>query len=126
MGTLLRKALATTQLRAAFDRVYANNGQPGVDGVSVSDFGARLGFELRELQADVLGGRHQPHPLKRLWLRSPDKPPRPIGIPTVRDRVMQSAVAQLITPLLEAEFEECSFAYRQGRSVRMAVERTCP
>ena len=123
MGTLLRKALATTQLRAAFDRVHDNNGQPGVDGVTVGDFGVQVGLELHTLQAEVLGGHYQPHPLKRLWLSRPDKAPRPIGIPTVRDRVLQTAVAQVINPLLEAEFEECSFAYRQGRSVRMAVER---
>ena len=123
MGTLLRKALATTELRAAFGRVHENNGQPGVDGVSVSDFGVQVGLELRVLQANVLGGHYQPHPLKRLWLPRPDKAARPIGIPTVRDRVLQTAVAHVINPLLEAEFEECSFAYRQGRSVRMAVER---
>lgn len=123
MGTLLRQALTLTRLRAAFERVAQNNGQPGVDGLTVDAFGLRLESKLAHLQTEVLGGRYQPFPLARVWLPRPNKPPRPLGIPTVRDRVLHTALAQTITPLLEAEFEDCSYAYRQGRSVRMAVER---
>lgn len=123
MGTLLRQALTLTHLRAAFERVAQNNGQPGVDGVSVDAFGLRLEPQLAQLQTEVLGGRYQSAPLARVWLPRPGKAPRPLGIPTVRDRVLHTALVQTITPLLEAEFEDCSFAYRQGRSVRMAVER---
>lgn len=123
MATLLRQALALTRLRTAFERVQQNNGQPGVDGVTVDQYGVRLEQKLVHLQAAVLGGRYQPDPLARVWLPRPGKTPRPLGIPSVRDRVLQTALAQTITPLLEAEFEDCSYAYRQGRSVRMAVER---
>lgn len=123
MATLLRNALTLSQLRAAFARVEENNGQPGVDGVAIARFGARLGDELQALRLEVLGGRYRPLPLKRLWLPRPGRTPRPLAVPAVRDRVLQTAVAQVLTPLCEAEFEECSFAYRQGRSVRMAVER---
>ncbi len=123
MGTLLRQSLTLTRLRAAFARVRENNGQPGVDGVGVEQFSQGLAERLESLRTDVAGGRYQPSPLKRVWLPRPGKPPRAIGIPVVRDRVLQTAVAQTLTPLLEAEFEECSYAYRHGRSVRMAVER---
>ena len=123
MAALLRKALATSVLRAAFERVRENRGQAGVDGVTVDDFVPTLAHNISTLQTTVLGGHYHPQPLKRLWLQQPGKTPRPIGIPTVRDRVLQTAVTRTITPLVEAEFEECSYAYRQGRSVRMAVER---
>lgn len=123
MGTLLRQAMTLTRLRAAYDRVAQNNGQAGVDGISVDDFAAGLAQRLGYLQSLVLGGNYQPDALLRLWLPRPGKAPRPLGIPTVRDRVLHTALAQTLTPLLEAEFEDCSFAYRQGRSVRMAVER---
>lgn len=123
MGALLRQALTLTRLHEAFARVSANHGQAGVDGVEIESFAAELASRLAGLRADVLGQRYQPAPLKRIWLPRPGKAPRPLGVPTVRDRVLQTAVAQTITPLLEAEFEECSYAYRQGRSVRMAVER---
>jgi len=123
MAAHLRRALSLANLRIAFDRVKANAGQPGVDGQSVEDFGVLFIANLKALQAEVLGGRYCPQPLKRVWLPRPAKPPRPLGVPTVRDRVLQTAVAVMLTPILEAEFEDCSFAYRQGRSVRQAVER---
>ncbi|MBU0500020.1 MAG: CRISPR-associated endonuclease Cas1 [Gammaproteobacteria bacterium] len=123
MGVLLRQALTLTRLRAAYERVLKNHGQPGVDGVDVETFGHGLMEKLQALRTEVLGGHYRPSPLKRLWLPHPGKAPRPLAIPTVRDRVLHTAVAQTLNPLLEAEFEECSFAYRQGRSVRMAVER---
>lgn len=123
MGALLRQSLTLTRLRSAYAKVRENNGQPGVDGVNVGAYAHGLEAELQSLRLAVLGGGYRPQPLKRLWLPRPGKTPRPIAIPVVRDRVLQTAVAQTLTPLLEEEFEECSFAYRQGRSVRMAVER---
>lgn len=124
MARWLRLALPMTRLKAALDRVVDNRGAPGVDGVTVFDFAAQGQAALAELQGDVVCGRYTAQPLRRAWLpRLDGKPPRPLGIPTVRDRVIQTAVAQTLAPLLEAEFEECSYAYRQGRSVRMAVER---
>lgn len=123
MAGLLRQALALTRLRTAFERVSQNNGQAGIDGIGVDDFGVGLAQKLSHLQNQVLSGRYEPDALLRVWLPRPGKAPRPLGIPTVRDRVLQTALRQTINPLLEAEFEDCSFAYRQGRSVRMAVER---
>ena len=123
MGGLLRQALMLSRLREAYTSVRDNNGMPGVDGVGVDVFGQELDAHLRILSTEVAGGRYQPAPIKRVWLPRPGKSSRPLGVPTVRDRVLQKALAQVITPLLEEEFEECSYAYRRGRSVRMAVER---
>lgn len=123
MAGLLRQSLAHARLREAWGRVRENNGQPGVDGVRVEDFERSLSRELDALRHEVLGARYRPAPLKRLWLPREGKLPRPIGIPVVRDRLLQTAVALTLTPILEGEFEDCSYAYRKGRSVRMAVER---
>lgn len=123
MAALLRQALTLPRLRAAYARVRDNNGQPGVDGIDVDTYGHGIEADYLALRLEVLGGRYRPLPMKRLWLPRPGRTPRPLAVPTVRDRVLQTAVALTLTPLLEAEFEECSYAYRQGRSVRMAVER---
>ncbi len=123
MAAYLRKALTYRQLSAAFERVRENRGGPGMDGITLDEFSSGVAARFQQLQAEVLGGRYRPQPLKRIWLARPGKPPRPLGVPAVRDRVLQTAVAQVINPLLETEFEECSYAYRQGRSVRQAVER---
>ena len=113
MAALLRQSLTLPRLRAAYARVHDNNGQPGVDGIDVETYGQRLEADLPVLRLEVLGGRYRPLPLKRLWLPRPGKAPRPLAVPTVRDRVLLTAVALTLTPLLEAEFEECSYAYRQ-------------
>jgi CRISP-associated protein Cas1 len=123
MGALLRLCLTDARLREAWARVRDNHGQPGADGISVETFEAERSHQLYLLRREALAGRYRPQPLLRAWLARPDKAPRPLGIPAVRDRVLQTAVAQTLEPRLEDEFEACSYAYRRGRSVRMAVER---
>lgn len=123
-GPLLRKALTRSQLLAAWEKVRANNGCAGVDGVSVEAFASGVQARLDALRAAVLGGRYLALPLLRLWLpRSEGKAPRGLAVPCMADRVLQTSLAMVLQPLFEAEFEDCSFAYRQGRSVRQAVER---
>jgi CRISP-associated protein Cas1 len=121
--SLSRQSLTLNRLKAAFAKVQSNSSAAGIDGVSPNDFGVNLIAELRVLQTEVLGGTYVPLPLRRAWLRVPDKKPRPLAIPAVRDRVLQTAVAQVLMPIFEAEFEDCSFAYRQGRGVRNAIDR---
>lgn len=123
MAGLLRQSLTHARLREAWKRVRSNGGQPGVDGISIEDFETGHLPALDLLRQEVLGNRYHASELKRIWLPRKGKSPRPIGIPVVRDRVLQTAVALTLAPIFEAEFEECSYAYRKGRSVRMAVER---
>lgn len=123
MNALLRQALTMTALKAARDRVYENHGCAGVDGQTVQDFAARGDFALRSLAGDVLGDRYQPQALLRIWIPRPGKTPRGLGVPTVRDRVLQTAIAQALTPLAEHHAEDASFAYRQGRGHLQAVAR---
>jgi RNA-directed DNA polymerase len=110
-------------LYEAFERVRENAGCCGADGVTVGQFAACLETEIDHLQDRVLRRCYHPFPLLRLEIPKRRTGLRSLSIPTVRDRVLQSAVYLVTRGLFEAEFEECSYAYREGRSVKDAVHR---
>ena len=123
MEVSIPHALSDGNLYEAWLKVKENGGCGGVDGETIAQFGRRLFINLDTLRNEVHYGTYRPQPLLRVIIDEAGRKPRPLSIPTVRDRVLQSAVARTLTPVLEAEFEDCSFAYRQGRSVDMAVRR---
>lgn len=123
LAPTLRRAMARASLLAGWYKVRDNRGCGGTDGVTLADFESALDAQIVGLQREVLGGSYRPRPLLRAWMLKPNGARRGLAIPAVRDRVAQSAVAQLLEPVFEAEFEDCSFAYRQGRSVKRALER---
>jgi RNA-directed DNA polymerase len=106
----------------AWAEVRANWGRPGVDGVSIEDV-ERDGVEtfLGELAADLKAWSYRPRPVLRVEIPKPDGRKRPLGIPTVRDRVVQQACKIVIEPLFEANFLPCSYGYRPKRSAAQAV-----
>lgn len=108
-------------LLAAWDRVEENEGGPGVDGVTLDDFELGLEEHLQTLQRDLRDHIYRPQPLLRASMPKSDGGRRLLAIPTVRDRVAQSAAAIVITPILEREFEASSFGFRRRRSVPHAV-----
>jgi group II intron reverse transcriptase/maturase len=112
-------------LSTAFRRVKENHGCAGVDGVTVDEFEVDLNRKLSMLSDDVKNKVYSPLPLLKILVDKGkgDGEARELCIPTVRDRVLQAAVFEMIEPILEKEFEECSFAFRKGRSVRQAVYR---
>lgn len=110
-------------LLAAFEDVKDNHGCAGVDGVTIGQFEKRLAVNLAGLRSELNDGTYFPLPLMKIQVAKKNGEPRGLCIPTVRDRVVQTAVLHRINSLFEKEFEECSFAYRQGRSVRQAVMR---
>jgi len=117
--------LSEAKLRRGFLRVKENHGCAGVDDVSLSCFESELVGQIDLLRAMVEDESYFAWPLRKIEV---EKAPgseerRTLLVPAVRDRVLQTAVAAYMEPFLEAEFDECSFAYRRGRSVRMAVER---
>jgi CRISPR-associated protein Cas1 len=120
---LVAQALVERNLFAAWERVRENDGAGGVDGVEIEQFGQNVLGRLALLRGEFLKGLYQPQPLKRVSIPKPNGGERWLAIPTVRDRVLQTAVAQVLRPVLEPEFEDASFAYRPGRSVAMAVAR---
>ena len=107
----------------AWSRVRANRGAAGVDAMTleaVEDFGVeRL---LAELQSDLRAGIYHPAPVRRVEIPKPDGRMRPLGIPTIRDRVAQQAVKLVLEPLFEADFLSCSFGFRPKRSATDAME----
>lgn len=108
-------------LKKAFYSVKANHGCAGVDGVTIDQFEQNLDANLFALSQELKHGVYLPLPLMKIQVAKKNGEPRNLCIPVVRDRVVHRAVLNLIEPVVEKEFETCSFAYRKGRSVRQAV-----
>ena len=114
---------AIGNLRSAFERVRRNRGCAGVDGVGIDRFERELDERLTSLQTDLVAGTYRASPLKHFSIPKPSGGTRVVAVPTVRDRVAQQAVLRVIGPALDAEFEDGSFGYRPGRSVKQAIRR---
>jgi len=108
-------------LENAFYAVKENHGCAGVDGITIENFEQELDANLFALENELSHQKYHPLPLMKILVAKKNGEPRGLCIPTVRDRIVQKAVLEQIEPILEKEFEECSFAYRKGRSVKQAV-----
>jgi RNA-directed DNA polymerase len=121
--TLIDKVYALRTLRAAFARVKANRGAPGVDHVTVAMFEARLDANLAALSAALRDGTYRPQPIRRRWIPKGPRERRPLGIPTVRDRVVQTALRLVVEPIFDATFAPHSYGFRPQRSTKQALRR---
>lgn len=110
-------------LTAGWLRIYGNGGAAGGDGIRIVDFAVGVAERLVALSRALRDGSYQPGPLRRVDIPKKNGGTRRLTIPPVGDRVAQSAAAQILTPLLDREFEDGSFGYRPGRSVADAVKR---
>jgi RNA-directed DNA polymerase len=113
-----------SHLRMAAWSVISKDGAPGVDGQSCARLEAQLDETVRELARLLQAERYEPRPVKRVWIDKPGShEKRPLGIPTVRDRVVQTALTYVLEPIFERAFAEHSYGFRPGRNAQQALTR---
>ena len=120
---LLERILSRDNLNIAYKRVKANKGSHGIDGMTLDELLQYLKEHGQELRQSLLEGRYKPQPVRRVEIPKPDGGKRLLGIPTVVDRVIQRAIAQVLIPIYENKFSENSYGFRPQRSAKQAVEK---
>jgi RNA-directed DNA polymerase len=121
---LLGLALQSANIMAAWKRVRANKGAAGIDGMSIDDFPAwAKEGNWKRITTELRSGQYQPSPVRRVGIDKPDGGKRQLGIPTVVDRVIQQAIAQVLTPIFDPTFSDNSFGFRPNRNGQQAVKQ---
>jgi RNA-directed DNA polymerase len=119
--SLMDKVFRPRTLEAAWHRVQANKGSSGIDGQSVERFAAGAELYLAELHETLKCGRYSPLPVKRVDIPKGNGQTRPLGIPTVKDRIVQTALRMAIEPIFETQFREGCYGFRPGRGCKDAL-----
>jgi RNA-directed DNA polymerase len=118
------KTYAPANLTSAFHKVWKNGGSAGTDEQTVAHFGRRAEEELQRLHEQLREGTYRPQPVRRAWIDKPgSKEKRPLGIPAVRDRIVQGALRHVLEPIFETELAEQSYGVRPGRGAQDALRR---
>lgn len=120
---LLERILTPENVQKAWKMVRANKGVPGVDGITVDEFSEFLCEKWSDIRQSILEGSYVPSPVLRVEIPKPDGSKRPLGIPTVLDRVIQQATAQVMTPIFDPGFSESSCGFRPGRSAHDGIRQ---
>lgn len=121
--SLFERIASEEHLAEAFRAVCRNKGASGIDGVSVADFGSCLDAELGQLHQELMNWTYEPQPVRRVEIPKPGgEGVRLLGVPCIRDRVVQASIKAVLEPIFEAKFSAHSYGFRPGRSQRQAVE----
>ena len=119
---LMEKILSKKNLEMAIRKVKQNKGAPGVDKMTVYEIEDWFNQYKEEIISKIMNKQYRPMPVKRVYIPKPNGKQRPLGIPTVVDRVIQQAMLQVLTEIYEPIFSEHSFGFRPRRSAHMAME----
>lgn len=122
--TLVDKTYAPANLQSAFAKVWRNGGSAGADQQTVAHFARQADAELAGLHGQLQDGTYRPQPVRRAWIPKPgSREKRPLGIPAVRDRIVQAALRHVLEPIFETEFAAHSYGFRPGRGAKDALRR---
>jgi len=119
---LMEQMLSRENMVSAWQAVKANHGAPGIDGISIEEFAKHIGPHWVTVRTKVLEGRYKPAPVRRVYIPKGNGQERPLGIPSVLDRMLQQAMLQVLQPQFEPLFSEHSYGFRPGRSAHDAVK----
>jgi retron-type reverse transcriptase len=123
---MMERILAPENLAEAWKRVKANKGAPGIDGMTIEAFPAFCRKHWPRIRQAMEKGTYRPAPVRRVFIPKPDGSQRPLGVPTVLDRVIQSrsrGMAQVLGPRFEPDFSKHSYGFREGRNAHQAVRQ---
>jgi len=121
---MLERILDRDNMNEAYKRVKRNHGSGGVDGMSVEELGEYLAAHKEEILRALWDGKYRPNPVLRVEIPKENGKKRPLGIPTAVDRVIQQAIAQVLTPIYEPIFADTSYGFRPGRSTHDALRKS--
>lgn len=121
--SLYDRMLQEQRLLRAFAKVKSNKGAAGIDGQSVTDFAEHLFEEIAQLAHELKNKSYRPQPVRRVEIPKPDGGVRQLGIPNVRDRVVQQALLDILQPIFDPDFHPSSYGYRPGRSCHQAIAK---
>ena len=121
MSALLEKILSRDNMFAALDKVKVNKGAGGIDGISVDEIDQYLRDNWVDIRDKIRKRKYKPKPVRRVEIPKPNGGVRNLGIPTVVDRVIEQAIAQVLTPIAEPHFSEYSYGFRPNRRAEQAI-----
>ena len=122
--SLMDKTYSPANLHRAFEKVWGNGGSAGADGQTVAHFARHAEGELQRLHEQLREGSYRPQPVRRAWIaKLGSKAKRPLGIPAVRDRIVQGALRHVLEPIFEGDFAAQSYGFRPGRGAKDALRR---
>ena len=120
---LIEKILSEENLNEAMKRVEANKGASGVDKMQVSELESYFKENKEEIKTSIMEMKYKPQPVRRVYIPKPNGKKRPLGIPTVADRVIQQAIAQVLSQIYDASFSDNSYGFRPNRSAHDAIDK---